>query len=397
MNNRKNMEIEYLRGVAIAMTLLSHVNMMLPFHADLLLRVFSIFMPWSGVDLFFCLSGFVVSKAYLDYFDTYRGKGQYSLAVVAFWIRRAYRLLPTAWLWILIPLFFSIGFNQSNAFGSWLDNIRSFTAVATFSGNLAALYGGLLGPSPHYWSLALEEQFYFVFPLFLLFITTPRWRAISLLLLIVIQFGLDRNPFGSPESAMLSAFRLDAMLWGILLCLFSRTKLYQQVEPRSLSQSLLKRLFCTLFLLYMLGAVALQLIATPIAVGLIAIISALIVWLASYQKGYIYCPAVMQSLMQWLGSRSYALYVIHVFTNHLSTEIWSRIASSRGLTLEQGFTLELLLTSGALLLVLSELNYRFIETPLRLRGAEIARQKLALYEAGSGLGDLSPVSRSTAA
>lgn len=376
MSSRKNLEIEYLRGAAVAMTLLSHVNMLLPFHVDVLLRIFSIFMPWTGVDLFFCISGFVVSKAYLDYFDKHRAQGQFGLAAACFWLRRAYRLLPTAWLWILIPLIFSIAFNQSNIFGSWFDNLRSFTAVATFSGNLANQYNSLLGPSPQYWSLALEEQFYFVFPFFLLFITAPRWRVIALFALIALQFGLDRNPFGNPASSMLSSFRLDAMLWGILLCLFTRTHLYQQIEPVGLGQGMLKPLLCTLFLLYMLGAIATQLIAMPIAVGLIAIVAVLIVWLASYQKGYIYCPAVLRGFMQWLGSRSYGLYVIHVFANHLSTEIWTRVAASQDVPLDGRFTLELLLTSVGLLLVLSELNYRFIETPLRLRGAEIARRKL---------------------
>lgn len=376
MSSRKNLEIEYLRGAAVAMTLLSHVNMLLPFHVDVLLRIFSIFMPWTGVDLFFCISGFVVSKAYLDYFDKHRAQGQFGLAAACFWLRRAYRLLPTAWLWILIPLIFSIAFNQSNIFGSWFDNLRSFTAVATFSGNLANQYNSLLGPSPQYWSLALEEQFYFVFPFFLLFITAPRWRVIALFALISLQFGVDRNPFGDPASSMLSSFRLDAMLWGILLCLFTRTRLYQQIEPVGLGQGMLKPLLCTLFLLYMLGAIATQLIAMPIAVGLIAIVAVLIVWLASYQKGYIYCPAVLRGFMQWLGSRSYGLYVIHVFANHLSTEIWTRVAASQDVPLDGRFTLELLLTSVGLLLVLSELNYRFIETPLRLRGAEIARRKL---------------------
>lgn len=375
MSSRKNLEIEYLRGVAVAMTFLCHVTMMLPFHTDTLLRIFSIFMPWTGVDLFFCISGFVVSKAYLDYFDKHREQGQAGLAAACFWLRRGYRLLPTAWLWILIPLAFSIGFNQSNAFGSWYDNLRSFTAVATFSGNLAMHYNSLLGPNPQYWSLALEEQFYLVFPLFLLLVAAPRWRVITLLALIALQFGVNRNPFGE-STTILTHFRLDAMMWGVLLCFLTRSRLYRQIEPLGLRQGSLKPMLCTVFLLYMLGAIAIQLIAMPIAVGMVAIVALLIVWLASYQKGYIYCPAFMRDVMLWLGSRSYGLYVIHVFTNHLSTEIWTRVAANQGVPLDGRFTVELLLTSLGVLVLLSELNYRFVETPLRQRGAEIARRKL---------------------
>jgi len=376
MNVRKNIEIEYLRGIAIVMTVVTHSNQLLPFHAGFMEKFFNIYSPWTGVDLFFCISGYVVSKAYLDYFDRSNAQGKFGIAAASFWIRRAYRLLPTAWLWVLIPLVFSIFFNQSNAFESWFYNLRSFTAIATFTGNLANQYGLLLGPNSVYWSLALEEQFYFVFPLFLLLITSTRWRVIALIALIAAQFGLERNAFGAPPAGMLFSFRLDAMMWGILLCLFTRTNLYRELEPTALGVSLLKRFTLTVFLLYMLGAIAGQLMAIPIAVGLIAINALILVWLASYQKGYIYCPRMLSSLLQWLGSRSYALYVIHMFAYHLSTEIWSRVAVKEGLTLAQGFTTELLLTSAIVMIVLSELNYRFVEVPLRRKGAEIARLKM---------------------
>ncbi|WP_339538163.1 acyltransferase family protein [Pseudomonas sp. RA_15y_Pfl2_54] len=386
MNLKKNIEIEYLRGIAIVMTVVTHSNLLLPFHAVFMEKLFNVYSPWTGVDLFFCISGYVVSKAYLDYFDKSKAEGKFGVAAASFWIRRAYRLLPTAWLWVLIPLVFSIFFNQSNAFQSWFYNLRSFTAVATFSGNFANQYGLLLGPNSVYWSLALEEQFYFVFPLFLLLITSTRWRVIALVGLIAAQFCLDRNAFAPPPAGMLFSFRLDAMMWGILLCFFTRTTLYKDIEPTVLGASLLKRFTLTVFLLYMLGAIAGQLIATPIAVGLIAINALILVWLASYQKGYIYCPSMLSSLLQWLGSRSYALYVIHMFAYHLSTEIWSRVALKEGLMLAQGYTIQLLLTSVITMIVLSELNYRFVEVPLRRRGAEIARQKMenVLTEGAAG-------------
>ncbi|WP_248743612.1 MULTISPECIES: acyltransferase family protein [unclassified Pseudomonas] len=377
MSSSKNKEIEYLRGVAILMTVLAHSALLLPFHDEFMVKLFSVYSPWSGVDLFFCISGFVVSKAYLDYFDKNREQNRFGLAATSFWIRRAYRLLPTAWLWVLIPLAFSIFFNQSNAFQSWFENLRSFTAVATFTGNLANQYGVLLGPNSVYWSLALEEQFYFIFPLFLLLITSTRWRVITLIALIALQFPFNRYAFGGPLAGMLFSFRLDAMMWGILLCLFTRTSLYKDIEPTALGASLFKRLALTLFLLYMLGAIAGQMIAMPIAVGLIAINALILVWLSSYQKGYIYCPAILSGIGQWLGSRSYALYVVHMFAYHLSTEIWSRVASERGVTLGAEFTVPMLLTSFAIMLLCSELNYRFVETPLRRRGAEIARRRMA--------------------
>jgi peptidoglycan/LPS O-acetylase OafA/YrhL len=161
----------------------------------------------------------------------------------------------------------------------------------------------------------------------------------------------------------------------------------------ALGASLIKRFGLTLFLLYMLGAIAGQLIAMPIAVGLIALNALVLVWLSSYQKGYVYCPAFLSGIAQWLGSRSYALYVIHMFAYHLSTEIWSRVASDRGVELGPEFTVEMLLTSFAIMLVCSELNYRFVETPLRRRGAEIARRRMAGVSTSETARDKLPADR----
>lgn len=394
MSSGKNLEIEYLRAIAVGMTLLSHLPVLLPFHQSTLLSVFRVYMPWTGVDLFFCISGYVVSKSYLDFFDRHREQGSFAIAAQSFWLRRLYRLLPTAWLWIFIPLVLSVVFNRTGIFGTWYDNLRSFAAVATFSGNLANQYGNILGPNSVYWSLALEEQFYFLFPLFLLLVTARRSRMIVLLVLIALQFGIDRNPFASPISAMFTSFRLDGMMWGVILGLLSRSPLLRQFEPVFLGRSLAWRMGVTLLLLYLLGAIAGQMIAMPIAVGLIAVVSLLLVWIASYQKGYLFCPPILSGALAWLGSRSYALYVIHVCAYHFSQELWHRYADAHGVVLDRSFTLELLLTALLFMLIACEFNYRFIEEPLRRKGAEIARRRLLrLTSAGTGK---SPETTSTA-
>ncbi|CAD5107403.1 acyltransferase family protein [Zestomonas carbonaria] len=379
VRHRKNLEIEYLRAIAIGMTLLSHLPVLLPFHQGFFNSLFSVYMPWTGVDLFFCISGYVVSKAYLDYFDLHRNQGDFWIAAQSFWLRRIYRLLPTAWLWIFIPLMLSIAFNQTNVFGSWYENLRSFVAVATFSGNLANQFGVSLGPNSVYWSLALEEQFYFIFPLFLLLVTSNSGRVIILLALVVLQFGIDRNPFGTATSALLSSFRIDAMIWGVLLCLFSRSKIFCQFEPIFLTGNFWARMGMALLLVYLLGAIPGQMIGVPVAVGLIALVSLLLVWIASYEKGYLFCPSFLSRPLEWLGSRSYALYVIHVCAYHFSYEFWYRHAAAQGVTLDASYSLELLGTAIIFMLVASELNYRLVEQPLRRRGVDIARRRLQLF------------------
>lgn len=376
MTNKKNLEIEYLRAVAIGMTLFCHLPTLLPFHGNAFLHFFTVYMPWTGVDLFFCVSGYVVSKAYLDTLDQHRQQGHFWIAAQAFWIRRIYRLLPTAWFWVFVSLLLSIAFNHSGAFGDWYANLRSITAVMTFTMNLANNYGDMFGPNAIYWSLALEEQFYFIFPLFLLLITDNKWRVRILLALIALQFCFERSLFGDKGSALGASFRLDAMMWGILICLFSRSKLYSQFEPTFLKKAPLKVLGLNLLLLYLLGAISAQLMALPIAVGLIAIVAAMLVFLASFNNGYIFSVPLLTPLLTWAGSRSYGMYVIHLPAYHLSTEIWHRYAEKKGVGFDAGLTAELLLTAAVLVVVLSELNYRIIEQPLRRKGAEFAKARL---------------------
>lgn len=377
MSSKKNLEIEYLRAVAIGMTMLSHLPSLLPEHHQLFSSLFTVFMPWTGVDLFFCISGYVVCRAYLNTFDEQRERGSFWVVAKAFWIRRVYRLLPTAWLWVLIPLVLSIAFNSSGVFGSWYANLRSITAVVTFSGNIANQFGAILGPNSVYWSLALEEQFYFIFPLFLLFVTSAKWRIVSLLALIFLQFGFDRNMLGDASAAFASSIRLDAMMWGILICIFSRSEIYHQFEPTILKDNPLLALGVTLLLIYMLGAIAGQMAALPVAVGLIAIVSAILVFLASFNTGYIYCPSWCSGVLQWLGARSYGIYVIHFPAYRISHEIWSRHALANGTSVDTGYTLQLLVTAFVLIGLLSEANYRLVEVPLRRKGAAIASKIVA--------------------
>ncbi|MHB9801023.1 acyltransferase family protein [Pseudomonas sp. MT3] len=379
MNNKKNLDIEYLRALAIAMTIATHLPILLPFYSETFLPLLSVYMPWTGVDLFFCISGYVVSKSYLEHLDRYHDKGLFAVAAQAFWLRRFYRLLPTAWLWILVPLALSLAFNQSGSFGSWFENLRSLTAVMTFTANLANQYGKLLGPNSVYWSLALEEQFYLLFPLFLLLVRSWRWRVGLLLGLIALQFGLSRDPFAGPVSAMLFSFRLDAMVWGVILYLVSRTELYRQFEPTFLADKGWLRVAFVGLLVYLLGAIPGQMIAVPVAVGLVAIVSLLLVGIASYDKGYLPVPAALSKGLGWLGSRSYAIYVIHICAFHASTELWHRYAQARGVELGTSFTLELVLTALVMMVVAAELNYRLVEQPLRRKGAELARQRLARF------------------
>ncbi len=373
----KNLEIEALRAIAVLMTCVSHLPQLLPFHNEAFSRLFFVYMPWTGVDLFFCISGYVVSRSFVDLLDRHKDAGSFWPAAQSFWIRRIYRLTPTAWLWVAVGIVCAVTFNSTGIFSTLHQNLRSATAVITLSGNLAWQYGHILDPNGIYWSLALEEQFYLLFPLFLL-VVPDRWRWRVLLLCIAIQFPIDRNPFGTPFSTFAAFFRLDALMWGILIFLFTRSPQYRLFEPTFLRGAPFRTLLLNLLLIYLLGAIAGQMIQMPIAVGLIAIVAALLVLLASYDAGYICRVPIVGALLVWLGARSYAIYLIHIPVYRFCFEAWTRHATQVGHALDGTYTLRLLAAAIVLTLVLAELNFRFIEEPLRRRGAAIAASRLTL-------------------
>lgn len=373
-SSEKNLEIESLRGIAVLLTMFSHLSFLMPYYTDQIFKVFTYVCPWTGVDLFFCISGFVVSKAYMEKFDQYRARGLHWLGVQGFFIRRAYRLLPSAWLWALLGLICSIVFNQSHVFATWFDNVRSIAVILTFSGNYANQHGLLLHPNHVYWSLALEEQFYFLFPIFLFFVTSKRWRVGILLFLVALQFACDRNPFGTPAQAMLSSFRLDAVMWGVLIYQFSCTSVYRYFEPTAL-RGRLSGILAVIVLIYLLVAIPAQFIAMPTAVGMIAVVTALLVFLASYNRGYIRHLPVITPFLTWVGARSYGIYLIHVFSYRFVYEGFVRYAAALGVPLDGHFALKMLAAALLMVFCLAEFNFRFIEVPLRNRGAALARDR----------------------
>lgn len=375
-SSRKNQEIEFLRGFAVVLTMFSHLPMLLPHHVAQIQKAFSIAMPWTGVDLFFCISGFVVSKAYFEQFEHHRRAGTFWLAAQSFWLRRAFRLIPSAWLWVAAGFVCSIAFNRTGVFGSWFENLRSATVVMTFSGNLANQFGQMLHPNDVYWSLALEEQFYVLFPLFLLW-CPEKWRWQVLLGLIATQFFIDRNPFGAPAAALATSFRLDAIMWGVLIYLLSRQDAYRHLEPTFLKHARGASIMVFLVLGYLLVAIPAQLIPMPIAVGLIALVCAMIVFLASFERGYIPRVPVITPALVWFGARSYGVYLLHVFSYRVAFETWSRYAAMQGNALDSRYTVRLVLTAIVLVLVLAQLNFRLLEEPLRQRGVRLARARLS--------------------
>jgi peptidoglycan/LPS O-acetylase OafA/YrhL len=135
-----------------------------------------------GVDAFFVLSGFLITSLLLS---EWRSRGR--IGLTAFWSRRARRLLPALFLMLLAVAFYAVRFAQPDE----LDRLRG-DALATilYVANWRQVFGGqsyfdqFSVPSPliHTWSLAIEEQYYLVWPLLVFSLLWLRRGSLKLLL-----------------------------------------------------------------------------------------------------------------------------------------------------------------------------------------------------------------------
>jgi peptidoglycan/LPS O-acetylase OafA/YrhL len=171
-------DLEGLRGIAVALVVL--------FHARLLGAVGG----FIGVDAFYVLSGFLITGLLLRELAT-NGR----LDLVAFYGRRARRILPAATVAIVViliaaafivaPLDLPAVAADATASGLFVGNVLfAFRATDYFAAST---------PSPflHYWSLGVEEQFYLVWPLLLLFAFRARRLSLVVLAVCVLSFALS--------------------------------------------------------------------------------------------------------------------------------------------------------------------------------------------------------------
>jgi peptidoglycan/LPS O-acetylase OafA/YrhL len=192
---------------------------------------------------------------------------------------------------------------------------------------------------------------------------------------ILAQFFIVRvGPHASELGMTLNALRSDALMMGVLLAIWSRSPAYRLFEPTGLKGRPLAGLALLAVLTVSLAAVAGPgLTVVSFTVGLGALLSAALVFLASYDQDYLMPPGPVKQFMLWVGSRSYALYLIHIPAFFLAREIWFRIEPP-GTVFNGTYTLRLALTGFGLLLIFTEFNYRLVEVPLRRRGARIAQR-----------------------
>jgi peptidoglycan/LPS O-acetylase OafA/YrhL len=204
-------ELDGIRGLAAFAVLCAHT---LPRRAP---------GGFIGVDVFFVLSGYLITAILAREFE---GRGAISLP--RFYARRALRLLPA--LFLMLAVFLAVVLTAKLALGN--DPFAREQGLAALSAGLyfmnwtRAFNLGPEGWLGHTWSLAIEEQFYLLWPWVLLFVLVRcgrrhAWIAVLLLLVLSTSWRLTLLFSGSSPERVYNGFdtRIDMLLMGCLLAL----------------------------------------------------------------------------------------------------------------------------------------------------------------------------------
>ena len=359
-------ELDGLRGIAIAMVVIWHyfVSPTIAHRGTPLFYTLALArLSWTGVDLFFVLSGFLIGGILLD--------ARYATNYFSvFYTRRFFRIVPIYFaVLLLLPDLTAFGeWTQHGNFRWFLESSTPWYSYWTFTQNFWMAHAGTFGGSGLWmtWSLAVEEQFYLTLPL-LLRLMPPRWflRCVLLgictapILRMTIHFFWPDNWV---RAFVLMPCRADALLLGVLAAILIRDVRWQERIQGS------KLLFPILMAVFSAGIVFLN-VESPgpdsplmLQVGY--------TWLAlSYTLFLLFALTRPNSFMsqalrsKWLGSLGLIAYGTYLFHQPMQWLLFAYFWGGAPRLLNV-YTLITTLSALVLTLAIARLSWRFFENPL---------------------------------
>lgn len=345
--------LDGIRAIAVIMVLAYHLKLAL-FKSGFL-----------GVTVFFVLSGYLITGILISEVEE-----EGTIDLKNFWLRRIRRLVPAVMSMAVVIIFVSAVVNRiifTKGCKDFLASVLGFNNWWQIFNKVSYFEAaGVPSPFTHCWSLAIETQFYLIYPLILLGIyklvksreegrakrgllfagVTLLLALISVILMIVLfdpQQDASRVYYGTDTRAF-------SLLFGALLAILWE---YRMV-PRRLSASVNMVLGSVSFVVLLVMTIAIngssnfwyrggQFVGTILTVLVIYTVSGRKTWLSRF---------LSNPVLKWIGDRSYSIYLWHY---PIILLISKGIKASWWITL-----IEIVLS-----VVLAELSYRFIETPIR--------------------------------
>lgn len=345
--------LDGIRAIAVIMVLAYHLKLAL-FKSGFL-----------GVTVFFVLSGYLITGILISEVEK-----EGTIDLKNFWLRRIRRLVPAVMSMAVVIIFVSAVVNRiifTKGCKDFLASVLGFNNWWQIFNKVSYFEAaGVPSPFTHCWSLAIETQFYLIYPLILLGIyklaksrgegrakrgllfagVTLLLALISVILMIVLfdpQQDASRVYYGTDTRAF-------SLLFGALLAILWD---YRMV-PRRLSASVNMVLGSVSFAVLLVMTIAIngssnfwyrggQFFGTILTVLMVYAVSGRKTWLSRF---------LSNPVLKWIGDRSYSIYLWHY---PIILLISKGIKASWWITL-----IEIVLS-----VVLAELSYRFIETPIR--------------------------------
>ena len=303
-----------------------------------------------GVDVFFVISGYLITTIIIS--EMAEGK----FSIVNFYERRARRILPAlffvmaaclpfAWLW-LTP-------NDLKDFG------KSLVAVSTFSSNIlfwkeSGYFGAAaeLKPLLHTWSLAVEEQYYILFPIFLMFTWRLGIKWVFILLSVVFFISLGIAQWGAYNKPTASFFLLPTRGWELLIGVFAAFYLKYNTHLKSHISNQVLSLLGFVMIIYSIVEFD-KTTPFPSLYALIPTIGTGLLILCAVPKTLVYKLLSLKFIVG-IGLISYSAYLWHqpllAFARHRSFGDIPEL---------------ILITLCVISLVMGWFSWRFVEKPFR--------------------------------
>jgi peptidoglycan/LPS O-acetylase OafA/YrhL len=341
--------LDALRAVAVLLVLIDHSGLTN-------FGTLRVLYGGLGVEIFFVLSGFLITWLLLGEADRH---GRIDLG--AFYWRRATRLLPAMVVYLVVGALLLLAMGKPLPWAA-------ITAYALYAMNY---YQGLTGAEPHYlshaWSLAVEEQFYLLWPALLIVLLRRGWSLPRSLTALILSLWAVKAVWvlvlGVGDDYLYRALetRADQLFMGCLLAVVLRSgdrwhAVFDTLaRHRWLAGALVLALLATTALLQA-DVTTKYLIGYAVEPLLIAVLLPLVL-VEARRQGWM-ARAINAPAVVLVGQVSYGLYLYHPFLIHPVRKVVLRLTGSMPLAV----ALSLLVV-----VVVAWASFRWIETPLRDR------------------------------
>jgi peptidoglycan/LPS O-acetylase OafA/YrhL len=325
-------ELDGLRGIAIIVVLIHHQ-----------LTPFSLKGGFLGVDLFFVLSGFLITGLLLSEFE-HTG----SISIGKFYMRRVLRLGPALAVYLIACVI--VAYHAQQISVQRQLKLIAYALLYSTNWRMAFNWDPVLDPTAIIWSLSIEEQFYLVWPLLLFACLALRLRRKFIavgLVGVITAICLHRNALLAEGSNLTRLYygtdtRADALLVGCLTALVP----FQRIS-RSWLVSAVAMISAGLFLYLTMVVKFMDEWLYRGGFTLIAVLAGLVIVVAATAPPRPLSIALRWFPLRWFGKISYGLYLWHWLVIQTTTlyyfgslEPWAKLALAVGISAASYYLIE---------------------------------------------------------